>query len=61
VPFSACDKLGPYEILAKIGAGGMGERCIGHEIPGSGETSPLRLPPSASATALIVKHAPLPP
>src|SRR5580698_9766247 len=25
MPFSAGDKLGPYEILAPIGAGGMGE------------------------------------
>jgi len=25
MPLSAGDKLGPYEILARIGAGGMGE------------------------------------
>src|SRR6202166_739679 len=25
MPFSAGDKLGPYEILAPLGAGGMGE------------------------------------
>ena len=25
MPLSACDKLGPYEILSPIGAGGMGE------------------------------------
>ena len=25
MPFSAGDKLGPYEILAPIGAGGMGD------------------------------------
>ena len=25
MPLSAGDKLGPYEILAPIGAGGMGE------------------------------------
>jgi hypothetical protein len=29
MPLSAGAKLGPYEILAPIGAGGMGEGCRG--------------------------------
>lgn len=27
MPLSAGDKLGPYEILALVGKGGMGEVC----------------------------------
>lgn len=31
MPLSVGDKLGPYEILAPIGAGGMGEVYRGHD------------------------------
>jgi hypothetical protein len=45
------DKLGPYEILSPIGAGGIGE-VYRATIHGWGAMSPSRFAPSVSANGL---------
>jgi eukaryotic-like serine/threonine-protein kinase len=45
MPLSAGDKLGPYEIVAPIGAGGMGEVHRGQEMAVFDKIMPPRVPP----------------
>jgi serine/threonine protein kinase len=42
MPLTAGDRLGPYEILAPIGAGGMGEVCRARD-PGLNRTVAIRV------------------
>src|SRR6516165_8223955 len=48
MPLSVGDRLGPYEILALIGAGGMGEGYRAHDIKLGREVA-LKVLPSAFA------------
>ena len=56
---TAGDKLGPYEILGLIGAGGMGEvyKLVIHDWT---VLLPSKSPKNSSPSALNVKHAPSP-
>jgi serine/threonine protein kinase len=60
MPLSAGDKLGPYEILSKIGAGGMGEVYRARD-PRLGRDIAIQVPPNGSANALIATPAIVPP
>jgi len=54
---AAGDKLGPYEILALIGKGGMGESTA-HTTPAPAATSPSKFPRSSSTSDSTAKSGP---
>jgi serine/threonine protein kinase len=59
MPLAAGDRLGPYEILSPIGAGGMGEVYKARDTR-LDRIIAIKVSKQSSANASIGKHAPLP-